>query len=71
MFKIKYGINKMHCTIFSHEVGWFDGKRIHIHLWGLNIKPHNRHFCDQQWYVSQVYPTYIARPFNLGAYLAT
>jgi hypothetical protein len=24
MFKVKYGVNKMHPTIFSHQVGWFD-----------------------------------------------
>jgi hypothetical protein len=34
MFKIKYGVNKMHLTIFLHQVGWFDGKGVHIHLWG-------------------------------------
>jgi hypothetical protein len=34
MFKIKYGVNKMHPTIFLHQVGWFDGKGIHVHLWG-------------------------------------
>jgi hypothetical protein len=51
MFKIKYGVNKMHCTIISHQVGWFDGKVIHIHLWGLKIKPRNRHLAQVnfQW----------------------
>jgi hypothetical protein len=24
----------MHLTIFLHQVGWFDGKGVHIHLWG-------------------------------------
>jgi hypothetical protein len=71
MFRIKYGVNKMHCTIFSNKVGWFDGKGVHIHPWALKIKPHNRHCCGQQWYVGQIYPTYIVRPFNVGAYLAT
>jgi hypothetical protein len=26
MFKVKYGLNRMHSTIFTHQVGWFDGK---------------------------------------------
>jgi hypothetical protein len=24
----------MHPTILLHQVGWFDGKGIHIHFWG-------------------------------------
>ncbi len=31
MFKIKYRANKMYPTIFLHQVGWFDGKGVHIH----------------------------------------
>jgi len=37
MFKVKYGLNKMHSAIFSHQVGWFDGKGVDIHPWGLRI----------------------------------
>jgi hypothetical protein len=40
MFKIKYRLNRMHPTIFSHQVGWFDGKGFDIHPWGIQIKPH-------------------------------
>jgi hypothetical protein len=29
----------MHPTIFSHQVGWFDGKGVYINPWGLRIKP--------------------------------
>jgi hypothetical protein len=43
MFKIKYGINRMHLTIFLHKVRWFDGKVVDIHAWGLRIKPHEQH----------------------------
>ncbi len=31
MFKVKYGLNRMHSFIVSHQVGWFDGKGIDIH----------------------------------------
>jgi hypothetical protein len=65
MFKIRYGLNKMHCITFSHQVGWFDSKGVHIHPWGLKIKSHNRYCCGQQWHVGQIYLTYIVRPFNL------
>jgi len=34
MFKIKYGLNRMHSFTFSHQVGQFDGKGINIHPWG-------------------------------------
>ncbi len=34
MFTIKYGLNIMHSTIFSYQVGWFDGKGVDIHPWG-------------------------------------
>jgi len=37
MFKLKYGLNRMHSTIFSHQAGWFDGKGVDIHPWGLRI----------------------------------
>jgi len=30
MFTIKYGVNIMHSTIFSCQVGWFDGKRVGV-----------------------------------------
>jgi hypothetical protein len=40
MLKVKYGSNSMHSTIFSHQVGSFDGKRIDIHPWGLKMKHH-------------------------------
>jgi len=35
MFKVKYGLNKMHSFTFSHQVGQFDGKGIDIHPWGF------------------------------------
>jgi hypothetical protein len=35
MFKVKYGVNRMHSTVFSHQMGWFDGKGIDIHPWGF------------------------------------
>jgi hypothetical protein len=57
MFKIKYGVNKMHSITFSHHVGWFDGKGVDIHSWGLRIKPHKWHNCGQWWYVDRIYPT--------------
>jgi hypothetical protein len=41
MFKVKYGLNRMHSTIFAHQVGWFDGKGVDIHPWGLRNKPHS------------------------------
>jgi hypothetical protein len=34
MFKVKYGLNRMHSFTFSHQVGQFDGKGIDIHPWG-------------------------------------
>jgi hypothetical protein len=34
MFNLKYGLNIMHSIIFSHQVGWFDGKGVDIHPWG-------------------------------------
>jgi hypothetical protein len=40
MSKVKYGLNKMHSTIFAHQMGWLDGKGIDIYPWGLTIKPH-------------------------------
>jgi hypothetical protein len=51
MFKVKYGLNKMHSTILAHQVGWFDEKIIDIHPWGLRIKPHNLRSCGQRRYV--------------------
>ncbi len=57
MFKIKYGLNKMHCTMFAHQVGWFDGKGVDIHPWGLSIKLHKLHSCGQGPYVDCMYPT--------------
>jgi len=47
MFKVKYGLNRMHSTIFTHQVGWFDGKKIDIHPWGLRIKLHKLHSRGQ------------------------
>jgi hypothetical protein len=35
MFKIKYELNRMHFTIFSHQVGWLDGKKGYIYPWGV------------------------------------
>ncbi len=31
----------MHPTIFSHQVGWFDGKGVDIHPLGIRIKTQN------------------------------
>jgi hypothetical protein len=31
MFKIKYGLNRMHSIISLHHGGWFDGKRVVMH----------------------------------------
>jgi hypothetical protein len=39
-FKVKYGLNRMHSFTFLHQVGWFDGKGIDVHPWGLKIKLH-------------------------------
>jgi hypothetical protein len=49
MFKVKYGLNIIHSTIFAHQVKWlwFDGKGIDIHPWGLRIKPHKLLTCGQ------------------------
>jgi hypothetical protein len=33
MFKVKHGLNKMHFTIFAHEVGWFYDKGVDNHPW--------------------------------------
>jgi hypothetical protein len=41
----------MHLIMFSHQVGWFDGKRIDIHPWGQRMKSHKWHSCGQQLYV--------------------
>jgi hypothetical protein len=57
MFKIKYGVNKMHSITSSQQVGWFDGKGIDIHPWGLRMKLHKWHDCGQQWYVDHTYLT--------------
>ncbi len=38
MFKVNYGLNIIHSTIFTHQVGWFDGKRVDIYPWGLRIQ---------------------------------
>ncbi len=38
MFKIKYGLSRMHSTIITHQVGWFEDKGIDIHPWGLKIQ---------------------------------
>jgi hypothetical protein len=57
MFKVKYEVNKVHSTIFSHQVGWFDGKGIDIHPWGLRIKPHKWRGCGQRWSIDHMYPT--------------
>jgi hypothetical protein len=56
----------MHSNMFSHQVGWFDGKGIDIHLWGLKIKPHKWPSCGQWCWP---YVLYIVRLLNLGAYL--
>jgi hypothetical protein len=34
MFKIKYGLNKMYSTIYSHHVKCFNNKGVDIHPWG-------------------------------------
>jgi hypothetical protein len=47
MFKVKYGLNIIHSTIFAHKVGCFDGKGANVHPWGLKIKPHKLHSCGQ------------------------
>ncbi len=57
MFKVKYGLNRMHSTIFAHQVGWFDDKGVDIHPYGLRIKLHNLHSCGEQWYVDHMYLT--------------
>ncbi len=56
MFQIKYGLNKMHSTIFSHHMGWFNGKGVDIHPWGLRMKPHKLQNYGQRWYVDCMYP---------------
>jgi len=38
-----YGLHRMHFTIFSHQVGWVDGKGVDIYPWGLRIQPHKWH----------------------------
>jgi hypothetical protein len=43
------------CTVFLHEVRWFDGKVVDIHAWGLRITPHEQHSYGQQWYVDKIY----------------
>jgi len=60
MFKVKYALNKMHFTILVHQVGWFDGKWVDMHPWGLRIKPHKLHSCGQWWYVDYMYPTLLS-----------
>jgi hypothetical protein len=40
MFKVEYGVNRMHPMTFSHKLGWFDGKGVDIHPCGIKIKPH-------------------------------
>jgi hypothetical protein len=54
MFKIKYKVNRMLLTIFSHQVGWFDGKGVDIYHLGLRIKLHKWHSCGQQWYIDHI-----------------
>ncbi len=49
IFKTKYGVNRMHPIIFSHQVRWFDSKGIDIHPWGLMIKHHKWHSCGQRY----------------------
>jgi hypothetical protein len=44
----------MHPTMFSHQVGWFDGKWVDIHPLGLSIKPNKWHNYDQQFYVDHI-----------------
>jgi hypothetical protein len=61
MFKLKHGLNIMHSIIFPDRVGWFDGKRVDIHPWGLRIITlHKWHSCGQWWYVDHMYLTYVA-----------
>jgi len=36
----------MHSIIFAHQVGWFDGKGVDIHPWGLRIKLHKLHVVN-------------------------
>jgi hypothetical protein len=31
MFKVKYGLNKIHFTIIANQLGWFDGKGINTY----------------------------------------
>jgi hypothetical protein len=57
MFKVKYGLNKMHSTILAHQVGWFDGKGVDIHPWVLRVEPHKLHSCGLCWYVDHMYFT--------------
>jgi hypothetical protein len=40
MFKIQYGVNRMHFTTLPHQMGWFDAKEVDIYPWGLRIKPY-------------------------------
>jgi hypothetical protein len=35
MFKIQIWLNKIHPTIFSPQMGWFDNKGVDIHPWAL------------------------------------
>jgi hypothetical protein len=45
MFKVKYGLNKMHFAMLAHKVRWYDGKGVDIYPWGLRIKLHKLHSC--------------------------
>jgi hypothetical protein len=47
MFKIKYGLNRMHLITFTHQVGWFDSKGVDIHPWGVRIKLYKLHSYGQ------------------------
>jgi hypothetical protein len=31
--------------MFTHQVGWLEGKGVDIHPWGLRIKPHKLRTC--------------------------
>jgi len=57
MFQIKYGLNRMHSTIFSYHMGWFSGKGVDIHPWGPRVKLHKLHSCGQQWYADCMHLT--------------
>jgi len=35
---MKYGLNKINTRLFTQQAGWFGGKGVQFHPWGLKIK---------------------------------